>query len=160
MQAPSSFQQIVLKYGTHFNIRLGEWLASFILVSLSILLFVATTMFARSPAYFAGLINVGTQPSWGIALAIMGWARIIALWINGRKPITPYIRMILAFLSCFVWWQVTICLFLSGVPGFAWAIIPWLLALDMYNVFRSSADAREVYDKKRASQNGTNGQVA
>jgi hypothetical protein len=154
LQQQSTFQQLVLKYGTHFNIRLGEWLASFVLVSLSILMFVATQMFARSPAYFAGMTEFGGQVYWGIILALIGWARILALWINGRKTITPYVRTILSFLSCFVWWQLTISLFLSGVPGLAWAFVPWLLTLDMYNVFRSSADAREVYDNKRAVSNG------
>lgn len=147
---------LVVRYGTHFNIRLGEWLASTILVSLAALFFGAPGMFDQSPAYFAGLRAFGPQQLWGCGLLVAGMVRIVALWINGRKRITPTIRMVLAFLSCFVWWQIAISLLASGVPGLGWAVIPWLLALDMYNVFRASADAREVFDHKRAERdNGT-----
>ncbi len=146
---------LAVRYGTHFAIRLGEWLSSIILVSMAVLFFTATDMFARSPDYFAGLVAFGSQVAWACVLIAFGGARIIALWVNGRKSITPYIRMVLAFLSCFVWWQLTVSLFVSGVPGLAWAFVPWLLALDMYNVFRSSADARDVFDAKRASSDGT-----
>lgn len=145
---------LVVKYGTHFNIRLGEWLAAFVSVSFAALFFGAPDMFAKSPEYFSGLIAFGSQPVWGAGLLLIGGVRIVALWVNGRKRITPYIRMTLAFFSCFVWQQLTVSLLASGVPGLGWAFIPWLLALDMYNVFRSSADAREVFDAKRAEVNG------
>lgn len=145
---------LVVRYGTHFNIRLGEWLAATFLVSLAALFFGAPTMFNQSPKYFVGLNAFGSQVLWGCGLLFTGAVRIVALWINGRKRVTPAIRMALAFFSCFVWWQITISLLASGVPGLGWAIFPWLLALDMYNVFRSSADAREVFDQKRAENNG------
>jgi len=155
MNSEGSFMTtLVVRYGTHFNIRLGEWLASIILATLAVLFFGAPTMFASNEQYFVGLSNFASQVQWGVILLSVGTVRIGALWVNGRKPITPYIRMALAFFSCFVWWQLAIGLFLSGVPGLGWAVIPWLLALDMYNVFRSSADAREVFDKKRASRDG------
>jgi len=147
-----SANMILVSFVQHFNIRLGEWLASLILVSLATLLLCATKLFMVSPQYFAVMQQIASQPQWGFIFGLFGWVRIAALWINGRKPITPYIRMILAFLSCFVWFEVALSLFASGVPGFGWAIFPWLLALDMYNVFRSSADAREVFDKQRASR--------
>lgn len=145
---------LVVRYGTHFNIRLGEWFASFILLSMAVLFFCAPDMFARSPDYFSGMTAFGNQIQWGFLVLIFGVVRVVALWINGRKSITPAIRMALAFFSCFVWWQLTISLVASGVPGLGWALLPWLLALDMYNVFRSSADAREVFDQKRAETHG------
>lgn len=140
----------------HFNMRLGEWLSSLILVSLAILLLSAKTLFSNTPAYFAVMSQIFTQIEWGFTFGLIGWVRVVALYVNGRKPITPYIRMALSFFSCFVWFEVTLGLFASGVPGFGWAIFPWLLALDMYNVFRSSADAREVFDLIRASRSNGN----
>jgi hypothetical protein len=148
----SAKHMMIVSFARHFNIRLGEWLASLILVSMAILFFAETKLFAQSPMYFAVMGSVATQVQWGFLFGTFGWSRIAALWINGRKPITPYIRMGLSFLSCFVWFQVALSLFASGVPGLGWAIFPWLLALEMYNVFRSSADAREVFDHNRASQ--------
>lgn len=143
------------RFASHFAIRLGEWFSGIILSSMAVLMFCATRMFEASPAYFAGLAAFGSQPVWGGVFVVFGGVRLVALYINGRKPITPYIRMTLAFLSCFVWWQLTISLFASGVPGLGWALVPWLLCLEMYNVFRSSADAREVFDRSRAARNGS-----
>lgn len=155
MTEASIMTTLVVRYGTHFKIRLGEWFAGIIFVSMGLLFFGAPDMFARSPEYFAGLRAFGPQQVWGILLLAAGIIRIIALWVNGRKTITPYIRMTISFLSCFVWWQLAVSLFASGVPGLGWAFVPWLLALDMYNVFLSSADAREVFDTKRAGRDGS-----
>ena len=158
--APSNMEgsamTMVVRFGSHFNIRLGEWFASLILVSLAILFFGAPGLFDTSPGYFAVMRQFGTEPAWGLGFLLIGGIRIAALWVNGRKRITPYIRMGLAFLACFVWFQIVMSLFVSGVPGLGWAVFPWLMALDMYNVFRSSADARIVYDEKRANGNGSN----
>lgn len=148
-------QQMVVRFGTHFAIRLGEWLSSTILASLSVLLVVQPTVFDRTPDYFAPMTSLTSQSGWAIIFGVCGFVHMGALYVNGRRPITPYIRMVLSFISCFVWWQVTISLYASGVPGLGWAVFPWLLALEMYNVFRSSADAREVFDTKRAARNGT-----
>lgn len=146
---------MIVRFGTHFQIRLGEWLASIILCSVGVLLATAPTMFDRNPIYFHGMTNFALQPTWATLFLTCGIVRIVALYVNGRKPITPYIRMAFAFVSCFVWYQTCISLFASGVPGLGWAVFPWLTALDMYNVFRSSADAREVFDKRRALRHGT-----
>ncbi len=155
MKAETSM--MIVRFGNHFNVRLGEWLASFILVSLGVLFFGAPSLMQQSPIYFGNMLQAGSQVLWGCGFIFIGVVRIVALYINGRKRITPYIRMGLAFLACFVWWQVAMSLFLSGIPGLGWAVFPWLLALDMYNVFRSSADARDVFDAKRAERdNGRN----
>lgn len=147
--------RMIVRFGSHFNIRLGEWLASAVLLTMAVLFLGAPTMFTQNPEYFAGMVQFGGQPYWAIYFIIIGGIRIVALYINGRKRITPYIRMALAFIACFVWYQIVISLFVSGVPGLGWAVFPWLLALDMYNVFRSSADARQVFDDKRAARNGS-----
>lgn len=152
----SSTMRMIVRFGSHFNIRLGEWLASAILLTLAVLFLGAPTMFALNPEYFAGMAQFGGQPYWAVYFIAIGGIRIAALYINGRKRITPYIRMGLSFLACFVWYQIVMSLFVSGVPGLGWAVFPWLLALDMYNVFRSSADARLVYDEKRAATDGSN----
>lgn len=149
-----STAMMIVKFGSHFNIRLGEWFASLILVSLAILFIGAPRLFDTSPSYFAVMRQFGNEGLWGLGFLLIGGIRLIALWINGRKSITPYIRMGLSFLACFVWFQIVMSLFVSGVPGLGWAVFPWLMALDMYNVFRSSADARIVYDTKRATADG------
>lgn len=145
---------MIVRFQSHVHLRLGEWLAAAIEASVGAFLFAVPGFFA-SDALFALMRQMFPQPIWAFAAFGMGSARIIALWINGRKSITPYIRMTMAFISCFVWYQFALGLLLSGKPALSLAIFPWLLALDVYNVFRASADAREVYDKKRAMRDGT-----
>ncbi|WLJ71243.1 hypothetical protein [Sphingomonas phage Birtae] len=152
----STMATMVVRFGTHFSIKLGEWLASLILVSLAVLFFGSPGLFSTSPGYFAVMGQFGPETAWGLAFLLIGGIRLAALYVNGRKRITPYIRMMLAFIACFVWFQIVMSLFVSGVPGLGWAVFPWLLALDMYNVFRSAADARLVYDNKRAIDDGSN----
>ncbi len=146
---------LIVRFNQHVHIRLGEWLASAILLSLGTVLLAFPHIFEGPMAVsFAMLRQMARQPIWAFAFFIIGGTRIIALYINGRKRITPYIRMGMAVISCFVWYQFTLGLLLTGIPSTGLAVYPWLLALDIYNVFRSSSDAREVYDKKRA-ENGT-----
>lgn len=149
---------MIVRFEQHVHIRLGEWLAAAIELSLGVLLFAAPAMFA-SDDLFAVMRQFAAQQVWAFAATIIGGARIVALYVNGRKSITPYIRMTMAFLSCFVWYNFALGLILSGIPALSLATVPWLLTLDIYNVFRASADAREVYDKRRAARDGT-GQVS
>lgn len=146
---------MIVRFNSHIHLRLGEWLASAILGSIGLMLIAFPTMFA-SNVVFGALASTFNQETWALAFTIVGFSRLVALYVNGRKSITPYIRMGMAFISCFIWYQFALGLALSGIPNTGLAVYPWLLCLDIYNVFRSSADARDVYDKKRASRDGTN----
>lgn len=147
---------MIVRFHNHVHIRLGEWLAAAILASIGFILFAFPHMFEDDAApQFVTLARMFPQQLWAFVFFLLGATRLVALWINGRKTITPYIRMAMAFISCFVWYQFALGFLLSGVATTGLAVYPWLLALDIYNVFRSSADAREVYDKKRAEHNGT-----
>lgn len=140
---------MIVQFEQHVHIRLGEWLAAAISLSIGILLFAVPDMF-KNEQLFEAMRQFARQQVWAFALFSFGLARIIALYVNGRKGITPYVRMAMAFFSCFIWYNFTLGLFLSGVPALSLVTIPWLLVLDIYNVFRASADARDVFDRKRA----------
>jgi hypothetical protein len=151
--------QMIVRFAPHLKLRLGEWLSSVILFSMGLVLFVFPNILngrifplMRDFGSLGGEVN--PSATWIVILFVFGGGHLIALYINGRKPVTPYIRLIASFLSCFVWWQITVSLFLSGVPALVWGVFPWLLVLEIYNVFQASADAREVFDTKRTSQNG------
>jgi len=95
-------------------------------------------MFERSRA-FAGMEH---QPIWGaaaLALGMLGW---VALAINGFWRATPFIRALCAFLRGFLWLTIIIGLALSGEPTTGLAVYPWILALDIWNIYRSASDAR------------------
>lgn len=147
---------MIVRFNRHIHIRLGEWLAAAILTSIGLILFGFPHIFEGKEAGVYGYLRtVCPQVVWAFGLTIVGITRLVALYVNGRKSITPYIRMAMAFVSCFLWYQFALGFVLSGVATTGLAVYPWLLALDIYNVFRSSADAREVYDKKRADRDGT-----
>lgn len=145
---------LIVKFNHHVHIRLGEWLSSLILATLGLLLFAAPHMF-ENDALFVVMRQFAPQQVWAFTALFFASGRITALYINGRKPITPYVRMALAFFSCFIWWNFALGVLLSGKPALSLATFPWLLVLDVYNVFRASADARESFDNKRASRDGT-----
>jgi hypothetical protein len=147
---------MIVRFNNHVHLRLGEWLASLILASIGFILFAFPNIFeGEQTATYTYLRSICPQVVWAFGIGIVGVTRLVALYINGRRSITPYIRMAMAFVSCFLWYQFALGFVLSGVATTGLAVYPWLLVLDIYNVFRSSADAREVYDNKRASRDGT-----
>lgn len=149
---------MLVKFHHRFTNRALEWLFAVFLVGWAAMLFASPSMFDGpvSPQFVA-LKATFSQTVWAFGCAFMGLTRLVALWINGRSAGTPYIRMTMAFLSCFFWYQISLGLFVSGVPTTAWAIYPVILAFEMYNVFRAASDARLVYDEARAMHDGTNG---
>lgn len=149
---------MLVRFHDKFTNRALEWLFAVFLVGWAAMLFAIPDMFdgVASPQFVA-LKATFSQTIWAFGCAFMGLTRLVALWINGRSAGTPYIRMMMAFLSCFFWYQISLGLFVSGVPTTAWAIYPVILAFEMYNVFRAASDARLVYDKARAMHDGTNG---
>lgn len=148
------FDMLIVRFEQHVHIRLGEWFAAFIELSLGIFLF-AIPGFFESEDLFAVMRHMAHQNVWATASFLMGSIRIGALYVNGRKSITPYIRMTFSFLSCLVWWSFLLGVIASGRPALSLVFLPWLLVLDMYNVYRATRDAREVFDKKRALVHGT-----
>ena len=64
---------------------------------------------------------------------------MLVLLINGAWWRSPHLRALMAFLSCFVWWQMSSDL----VPNFAlgFALLPPILALDAYNAIRAGREA-------------------
>ena len=148
---------MLVRFNHKFTARATEWLFALFLVNWCIILFAYPSMFVASEtsAQFATLNAAFGQNGVAFPCGIMGIARLIALWINGRSSGTPFVRMIMAFFSCFFWWNISLGLFLSGVPTTGWAIYPAILLFEMINVLRAASDARLVFDEKRVVANGT-----
>lgn len=158
-QSTDDRYMMLVKFNHKFTARATEWLFAVFLVGWCLVLFAFPNMFS-SPntfAQFAMLDRMFGQVAVAFATGAMGISRLIALWINGRSTGTPFIRMTMAFFSCFFWWQISLGLFLSGVPTTGWAIYPAILLFEMINVLRAASDARLVFDDKRVASNGTNG---
>lgn len=152
---------MLVRFNHKFTARATEWLFAVFLVGWCVVLFAFPSMFVApaSAPQFVALNAMFGQVAVAFACGTMGIARLIALWINGRSSGTPFIRMIMAFFSCFFWWQISLGLFLSGVPTTGWALYPAILLFEMINVLRAASDARLVFDDKRVAHDGTNGSI-
>lgn len=146
--------QMVVRFAPHFKLRLGEYLASAILFSMGLVLAIWPEILDRG-GIFTTMRELGRGEVWAFSLLLLAIPRLCALYVNGRRSITPYIRLGFSFISVFAWWQITLSLFLSGVPALIWGVFPWLLALEFFNIFMSAADTRDVIDKKRTANDGS-----
>lgn len=80
------------------------------------------------------------------AFAFVGAARVTALFINGRWPKTPVIRMIGAAAGFTLWGQTAAMLYTTwvntGVPSTGLPIYTLLALADLLSIFRAAFDAR------------------
>lgn len=145
-----------LKFNHKFSVRATEWLCGVILFLWGIVLLASPEAFAEGANYYWTLERLFSQPTWAWACLAMGAIRLAALYVNGSRRETPFARMATAFVSCFFWYQIALGLALSGIVNTGLAVYPVLLIFEVYNVLRSSIDARLVYDEQRVEVNGTN----
>ncbi len=149
---------MLVRFNHKFGQRATEWLFAVFLLGWSATLFAYPSMFDGPAAVqFVGLKHTFAQPVWAFGCGFMAVARLIALYINGARRSTPFVRMGMAFVSCFFWYQIALGLFLSGVPTTGWAMYPAILLFEMYNTFRAASDARLVFDEHVAARDGTSG---
>jgi len=126
-----------------------------ILVALGLYLILNPGLFDdASMGAWSGLKTVAAQPTWGLILLVMGLARIVALYINGRHRRTPVVRLVASFFSAFVITQISLGMWNSGVPSTDLVVYPILVLADVYSAFRASADMTYVAHKDAPEQFG------
>jgi hypothetical protein len=135
------FNAMLISLHEHFKIRITDWLLSAILFSWGL------ALFAVDPSVWAlptlnGLSSIAPQIVWASAATVIGFARIIALFINGAMRRSPHLRLIGAGLTIFLWVQLSLGVLCSDMVGPGIAIFPWLAFADMFNVYRAATDAR------------------
>jgi len=120
--------------------RASEWALAIVILNWSLVLALNTDLFASSASYRA-LAGVMTQHSWLWLCFCIGTVRLMVLGINGAWRRSPHLRALSAFVSCFVWFQISVGLFQAGTGGTGLAVYPVLLLLDSYNVIRAMGEA-------------------
>lgn len=120
--------------------RASEFMLGLIAFNMSAVLVVNGTLFADNPKAYAGLIAFASQETWVLVCAAVGGSRLVVLMINGFWYHSPVARSIAAFISCYVWFQLTWGVVTTGTYGFGLAIYPVLLLFDSYNVLRTVDD--------------------
>jgi len=88
-----------------FPVRKAEWVNSFALLGLSIVL-LQDDLFERYAGY-AAMARFAPQEVWQWTLFMLAFGRLTVLAINGAYSRTPLLRWIGAFISCFAWWQIS-----------------------------------------------------
>lgn len=126
--------------------RTAEWLCAGIMVVWGVTL--AINGDTLNQPGFAAFHRFGaTQSFWAWMFGGSGFARTAALYINGRWPKTPIIRMVCAGFG-FVSWSQLSWLFLegtalsTGVPTPGIGVYAVLALAELYSIYRAAHDAR------------------
>ena len=128
---------------SHFRLRVGEWLCGAMLFAWGALVYAPAATFENSLA-FDVMAQIGSEATWGSAVMTVGTLRLMALIINGTFAAFPYAahaRAVTAMLGCFVWLQVSLGFWESGVATTALAVYPFLLVFEIFNTASAWSDA-------------------
>lgn len=120
-----------------FEARASEWALAWMTVSLGIVSLINPQLF-ETPG-FNKIVRIAEPMVWMIGFMTVGILRLSVLFINGMWWRTPHFRCAFAFLTCFLWFNVSIGLAVN--QSFGLAIVPWLFLLDAYNSIRSGKEA-------------------
>lgn len=123
-----------------------EWLSSIVMISWALVLLQPGDSLAGGN--LRELLRYGfTEQSVAFAFAGAGFARIGALYINGRWPRTPIVRMIGAGVGFMLWLQVSLILWggstlVNGAMTTGVAVYIPLALADLLSIYRAAFDAR------------------
>lgn len=103
----------------------------------------------------AGLYGLTPVVFWGGGAMFMGLLRALALFINGAYARTPIFRAVAAFGTMFIFTQVSIALYRSGVPNFGIVVYSWLVIADLLSAYRAAQDAVFAEVQRRSQKDAT-----
>lgn len=137
---------LIVQLKKHFPARWPEWFMagmSFMwgaYISLHPELFEqpATAIVLAGMKQMAG--NFPPAAIWGLSTVTLGLIRAAALFVNGAYTRTPMIRLGMSFASAFVWTQVFIGLYKSGVPNMGLVVYAGLVMMDIVSAWRAATD--------------------
>ena len=128
------------------NDRALEWFSACVMLAWgAVLAFPGDTLSGASFMAFRQLHM--TEYLWAWLFGAIGAARLAALYVNGRWPRTPHIRMVGALFGALSWAQVAWLIaegtfFQTGVASTGMAVYGLLAAADLFSVYRAAFDAR------------------
>lgn len=132
-----------------FEARASEWALASATLLWGMIVLSNPGEFAARPS-FTGFLAMAPQNIWGGCATAIGAVRLVVLLFNGSVRRSPHLRAVMAFLTCFLWMQITLGL-LAGDGFTGLAMYPVALFLDIYNVMRA---AREAALTDRAARDG------
>lgn len=134
--------------------RLAEWMLAGIMLSWGSILLLPYRTFDEPT--FSAMSNMAPESVWGFGCMFIGGIRLAVLIRNGAWYLNSEARAVMAFVSCFVWLQITFGLLKSNVVVPGLAIYPIFLITDGFLVFRAMRDARIIREavKQEPASNG------
>lgn len=142
---------MALKLQEHVPLRIVEWLVAGFLVSWGLAALAIEETIWQLPVN-RELANLGSKDLWGCFALSLGAIRFAALFVNGAVQRSPHARALGAFMSIFLWTQLTLGVITGGMETISVVVYPWVLLADLYNVYRASQDARFSDKKAKAMQ--------
>lgn len=134
----------------HFRLRAPEWFAAVLLLQFGYILYAAPDVFPTAPN-LAVMAAWAREETWGLCCLTLAGIRLAALTVNGTFPrfrFSPHVRAVSALLACFLWFQVTWAMYLSGVGGTGFGTYRLVLFLELYNVFCACRDTGVVEGRR------------
>ena len=126
--------------------RALEWLCAGMMVAWGITLAVSGGILDQ-PGFSAFHRFGASESFWAWMFGGSGFARTAALYINGRWPKTPVIRMVCAGFGFVSWSQLAWLFFegtylITGVPGTGIGVYAMLALAELFSIYRAAHDAR------------------
>lgn len=151
------FAHIQKNFAAAFFPRLSEWWAASVMFALGWMLAANPDLMASSPArIYDAMLSIAPQTTWSSSLIIFACLRLTVLLINGAWRRSPHLRALSAFLSCFLWTQITLSFATS--LDFSFVLACGWLGTDMINIMRAMRDARLI--DHYVQQQGKTGGIA
>ena len=125
-----------------FSIRVSDWFAATVMLSFALAI-LAWPQLLHTFRYLV-LLRIAPAYVWGPVCLMIGVGRIGALTVNGTFPSfpwSPHLRLLMAGLSAFVWFQITLGVLVGCEPTVMVAIFPQLFVFDLYNLYLAAAEA-------------------
>lgn len=137
---------LIVSLKQHFPARWPEWYMSgmsfawgaYMILHPQVFTQGATQEVLSGMAAMAG--NFPPASLWGLSAVMLGVIRAAALFVNGAYTRTPLVRLVMSFASAFVWTQVCIGLWKSGVPNMGLIVYGGLVVMDIVSAYRATTD--------------------
>lgn len=126
--------------------RTNEWFSSLVMIAWAATMGLPGDLLSQ-PGFVAFHRFGMTESAWSLLFAFVGTARLVALYINGRWPRSPHIRMVGALFGAVSWVQVSILFYeaagINNTPVTTGCMVYALLAaFELFSINRAAFDAR------------------
>lgn len=111
--------RLALGVTNHFRTRCMEWFTAILMFQFGWILYSSTPVFQNQPS-FRYMENWMSEETWGLTCMALGLIHLIALSVNGTFTgfkYSPHIRAVSSFIACYMWFQIMLAIFLSGLGG-------------------------------------------